>query len=125
MHSQPHEKYSSKKLFCFNRIGRVVHSRGINIGNLLIHHAFTGPDLSNFFQEFLEISSIKAGAIFETIDVNAKTFKNIVFQFIGRPDPKLGASNRVYPVADSDDGLQAIKCDVPFYLTITFPSSVS
>jgi hypothetical protein len=70
--------HGSKKLFCFYSVGRVVHSRCINIGNLLIHHAFTGPDLSNFFQEFLEISSIKASAVFETITVNGKTYLFLV-----------------------------------------------
>lgn len=111
--------HGSKKLFCFYRVRRVVHSGCRNVGNLLINHALTGPDLSNFFQEFLEISSINASAVFKTVTVNGKTFKNIIFQFIGCPGSKLGASSRVYPVADSDDGLQAIKCEVSSYLTIT------
>lgn len=98
-----------KEFFGVCRFWRIVNRRCVNIGNFLIGHPLTGPDVPNLLQQLIKKSCTEAGTVLKTIAVNGKTFMDILLKDRNRPLPELGASFGIDPVTNGNDGFQRIK----------------
>ena len=87
-------------------MGIVVDASGVNFQNLSVKNLFRGTDVSDAFQQFLEVSA--AAQIFQALIIQGKPFSHILFQNPGCPDTELCATFGLYTITDRDNHIQIV-----------------
>jgi len=80
-----------------------------NVGDLLVGPPFTGANLPNLLQKFIEVVPAKGAAIFEHLVVENKALHHELPERIRGPDAEVGGLQGVDAVTHGDDGVQIIK----------------
>jgi hypothetical protein len=93
-----------KELLGHFRTGIVIDTGGVNIKNFAPEDLFRRTDIPDPFDQFFEVAP-PAGP-FEPIVVQGKAFDDEFSKAFGRPDSKLGAPLRFYPVANGKNCFQ-------------------
>ena len=80
-----------------------------NVGNLLVDAPFTGSDGTYPLQQFQEVIFAEdLFALLQAIIVQHKPFADVLIENLGGPDAELGRTPGTDPIADGDDGVQAV-----------------
>lgn len=81
----------------------------VDVGDLLVETALACTDLSDPFEEFVEIIFAEFFALFESFVVENESFDNEFAEGFGRPDSEAGGFYGIDAVADGDDGVEVVK----------------
>ena len=74
-------------------------------------HLFRRPDVPDAFQQLLEVD---AGIrVLEAFVIEQEALNQVFTQVFGRPAAELCASQRAYPVANCQNGVEAIVINLP------------
>lgn len=92
----------------------------VEIGDLELEAPFACPDLSNTFDELIEVVLPEPPIELESLIVEHETFYYQLFQGLGRLNPKLSGLSRIDPVDDRNNGVEGIVLYVARHLPIAF-----
>src|SRR6266571_1850411 len=116
--------HGGEEFFRSDSVRRVIGGRGVDIGNLLIDHAFAGADFADLFEQLFKVTPVESGAVLEAVGINGEALENVVFQTVGGPGAEVGGARALDAVTDGDDGLEAIEGDraddVPLALYLNY-----
>ena len=87
----------------------VVQAGGVNIGALLLELALAEVDLPDFFQQTLKVILAQEGPVLHPGLVQHIPLDGELAQHPGRPLAELGSAQGIYPVADGDDDVVAVR----------------
>jgi hypothetical protein len=91
----------------------LASAKGVDVSDLLVEPPLTGPDLTNPFQELIEVIQPKRFSLLEAFVVHHESLDHEFLQGLRRPDTKLRGLVAVHAVADSDDGIQVVELYFP------------
>ena len=107
----------------FRTSGVIVHTGGVQVQHLTIHHFFRRTNVPNPFQQFAPI--VATAQIFQALIVHREALDHIFFQALRGPPAKLGGNQGFYPVPQRNDHVQIIERQLSGYLPVALHSNLS
>ena len=108
---------SGEKVLGDLAVQRVVHRRGIDVGDLLIKPALTGSDLLNLGDQVVKVIFTEYLTVYEAILVKHIALLREGVQHLSRPLAELGRPLGIGPIAHGDNGGQSVEL-IPVGLTV-------
>ena len=101
-----------KELVCLVGSWVVVDGKRVDVADLLVEALLRGADVSDAFQQLIEVVSAKTAALLEPLVVHDEAFQQVLPEALGGPAAELGAAEGADAVADGEDGVEVVVGDL-------------
>ena len=95
----------------------IVYAEGVDFQNLAVEDFFRGADVPDACKEFIKI--VAATSPLQKVVVHGEAFDKVFAQYLRGPDAELHAAVGIDTVADTDDYIKVVVCDVSFYFSVS------
>ncbi len=91
----------------YRTLGIVVDTGRIEIENLAVESFFTTADITDTIEKLFPV--VASSGLFESLVIHSKSFFDVFFEDVGRPDPEVGCLFAVDAISDGDDSIEIVK----------------
>ena len=98
----------------------VVHRKGENFLDLLIHPLLTGPDISNPLQQFVKVVGAELTGIAQPLVIEGKALFHVFGQDTAGPPAEMYAHIASYSITNSQNHVKIVKFCITADSTISF-----